>query len=168
MTTTTALPTLSRGATGSDVQWAQYLLTAKTLDWNNVDGVFGPVTEQAVRSLQEYLGLNVDGVIGAQTWSALGGDQPRPPTLARGSEGQVVSRLQAALNEGRGAFAPETSPRLDVDGIFGPATEQAVRAVQESGQQVVNGSVGLQTWATWAQAGTATLASLCDVTAPTG
>jgi peptidoglycan hydrolase-like protein with peptidoglycan-binding domain len=33
-----------------------------------IDGVFGPLTEAAVRSLQTWAGKTVDGVVGDETW----------------------------------------------------------------------------------------------------
>ena len=42
----------------------------------DVDGYFGPGTEQAVRDFQRIEGLEVDGLVGPNTWSTLVGRQP--------------------------------------------------------------------------------------------
>jgi peptidoglycan hydrolase-like protein with peptidoglycan-binding domain len=36
-----------------------------------VDGVFGPLTEAAVRAVQTSRGITVDGIVGPVTWRAL-------------------------------------------------------------------------------------------------
>jgi peptidoglycan hydrolase-like protein with peptidoglycan-binding domain len=166
MTTTTTHPTLSEGATGPDVKWAQYLMVLKTLDYDEVDGIFGPETDRAVRNFQGYSGLDVDGIVGPLTWAALHAEKPRPPTLAAGSAGPVVHRVQEVLNLGRGDFSPDTYPVLVVDGEYGPLTARAVRGTQQMAGVLDDGTVGLQTWALSAHASSATLASLCGVTAP--
>ena len=166
MTTITALPILAQGSTGSDVKWAQYLLVLKTLNYDQVDGIFGPKTDAAVREFQRYSGLTVDGEVGPQTWSALHGDKPQPPTLAAGSRGAVVNSLQTALNLGRGDFSPDADPPLDTDGVFGPLTARAVSGTQAMAHVSVDGVVGLQTWALSVHANSGTLASLTGVTAP--
>ena len=64
-------PTLRRGATGEHVRHLQQRLAA----WGyvlTVDGSFGPGTESQVRSFQRSQGLVADGVVGQQTWAALG------------------------------------------------------------------------------------------------
>ncbi|WP_052398935.1 C40 family peptidase [Geomicrobium sp. JCM 19039] len=39
----------------------------------NADGIFGPITEEAVRSFQQAQGLSVDGIAGPNTFQALTG-----------------------------------------------------------------------------------------------
>ena len=164
----TNLPTISEGATGPVVEWAQYLLVRRTLSDNQIDGIFGPVTKAAVEVFQGYSHLAVDGIVGPDTWAALGGDGPQPPTLAEGSQGPVVQKLQTALNEGRGDFAPASNPVLAVDGIYGPQTALAVKGAQQKGGIQEDGVVGLQTWALPVNAGGMVLANLCGVTGPGG
>ncbi|WP_413166768.1 peptidoglycan-binding domain-containing protein [Capilliphycus salinus ALCB114379] len=60
------------------------------------------------------------------------------PTLRRGSQGEAVIRLQNRLND--------FGFRLVVDGIFGPATEAAVKRYQSNNRLTVDGIVGPQTW----------------------
>jgi peptidoglycan hydrolase-like protein with peptidoglycan-binding domain len=162
----TTLPTLSEGSTGPDVRWAQYLLVRRTMSYDQIDGEFGPVTKNAVQQFQRDSGLADDGIIGPLTWGALGGDRERPPLLKEGSQGEVVSKLQTALNEGRGEFAPETNPMLAVDGIFGPITAAAVRGTQEFNNALVDGIVWMQTWAIPIHAAGQVIANLCGVPGP--
>ena len=68
---TIARPTIRRGDTGEHVQHLQHRLTAH--GWRlDADGIFGPGTESAVRSFQRSRSLAADGIVGAQTWAALG------------------------------------------------------------------------------------------------
>ena len=162
----TTLPTLSEGSAGPNVRWAQYLLVRRTLSYDQIDGIFGPVTKSAVQQFQRDSGLDDDGTIGSMTWGALGGDRERPPLLEEGSRGDVVSKLQTALNEGRGEFAPESNPVLVVDGIFGPITASAVRGTQELNLALVDGIVWMQTWAIPVHAAGQVIADLCGVPGP--
>ena len=158
--------TIQLGATGPIVRWAQYLLVRRTLSYPQIDGIFGPVTRAGVEQFQQYSGLVVDGIVGPATWTALGGEQPEPPTLGQGSQGGVVEKLQAALNEGRGSFAPNTNPVLATDGIYGRQTATAVWGAQTAGGISADGIVGLQTWALPIHAAGQVLANLCGVTGP--
>jgi peptidoglycan hydrolase-like protein with peptidoglycan-binding domain len=158
--------TISQGATGPTVRWAQYLLVRRTLSFNQVDGIFGPVTKAAVEQFQNDAHLVVDGIVGPATWAALGGDGAEPPRLSQGSQGTVVEKLQTALNEGRGDFAPSSNPVLTVDGSYGPHTATAVRGAQASAGIAADGIVGLQTWALPVHAAGQVLADLCGVPGP--
>jgi peptidoglycan hydrolase-like protein with peptidoglycan-binding domain len=160
--------TISEGATGPTVRWLQYLLVRRTLSDSQIDGIFGAVTKSAVEQFQQEEHLAVDGIAGPATWSALGGDGPEPPTLAEGARGAVVEKLQTALNEGRGDFAPSSNPVLAIDGIYGPETAAAVKGAQESGGIEADGIVGLQTWALSVHAAGQVLADLCGVPGPGG
>ena len=58
--------TISQGAAGPAVSWAQYLLVivGKTLSDKQIDGIFGPVTKSAVAQFQRTGHLAVDGIVG--------------------------------------------------------------------------------------------------------
>ena len=164
---TSSPPTISEGATGPAVRWLQYLLVRRTLSDNHqIDGIFGSVTKSAVEEFQGEAHLSVDGIVGPATWGALGGDGPQPPTLSQGSRGTVVEKLQNALNEGRGDFAPSSNPVLALDGVYGPHTETAVRGAQQLDGIAADGVVGLQTWALSVHAAGQVLADLCGVPGP--
>jgi GH24 family phage-related lysozyme (muramidase) len=57
---------------GADVRTLQQALLAAGFDPHGVDGVFGRGTDTAVRAFQASRGLDVDGVVGPATRSALG------------------------------------------------------------------------------------------------
>lgn len=67
--------------------------------------------------------------------------------LAKGLAGEDVRILQRFLNE------DGASPRLRVDGIFGPRTRRAVVAFQHRSRLVHDGIVGPKTWAAGPGAG---------------
>jgi peptidoglycan hydrolase-like protein with peptidoglycan-binding domain len=62
------------------------------------------------------------------------------PALRRGSSGPAVADLQRVLN----AWYPR-DVALQVDGVFGLATEAAVMLAQARGGLVVDGTVGPRT-----------------------
>ena len=61
------------------------------------------------------------------------------PTISQGATGDAVERLQRALRR-----TPDTG--LAVDGVFGPATEAAVKEFQQGSSLTVDGIVGPNTW----------------------
>lgn len=64
------------GRMGPEVIEAQCLLRRAGISPGDVDGIFGPLTRNAVKRLQTRDGLVADGVIGPRTWAALRGAAP--------------------------------------------------------------------------------------------
>jgi len=68
----TSTPILSQGSRGSTVFDLQDRLAAAGSSPGAADGIFGSLTDAAVRSFQRAKDLTVDGIVGPLTWSALG------------------------------------------------------------------------------------------------
>ena len=147
-------PTVSLGATGGAVRRLERALRRTPNLSLVVDGVFGPLTDAAVKEFQQGAGLAVDGIVGPLTWDALPDGGPMP-VLKEGSTGDVVRDLQTVLTNG----APgqwNTTPQ-GVDGDFGPHTRASVEAFQTWGGVSADGIVGDQTWSVSLHAASATL-----------
>ena len=115
----------------------QQLLRARgyTLD---VDGIFGPNTEAAVKAFQDSKSLAVDGIVGPLTWPKL------IVQVKRGDTGDGVKGVQEVMkfhdqSDGEG-------PPIHVDGIFGPITDNGVRGFQTAVDIDSDGIVGPITW----------------------
>jgi peptidoglycan hydrolase-like protein with peptidoglycan-binding domain len=149
-TTTEHTISLSSESQGRQVEMLQEALGI------GVDGVYGPETEEAVRSFQASKGLTVDGIVGPATIAALRGHARASSAGVRrdavnissseegGSSGNTVSRLQARLD-------------LSTDGTFGPETEAAVKRLQARHGLTVDGVVGPATWSVLGVSGEETL-----------
>ncbi|HEY0714781.1 MAG TPA: peptidoglycan-binding domain-containing protein [Polyangia bacterium] len=74
-------PLLRLGSRGPQVTDLQRRLAALGFNPGPADGVFGPQTATAVRSFQIARRLEGDGIVGSQTWGALGraNFSPTPP-----------------------------------------------------------------------------------------
>ena len=135
-------PLVGQGDKEHPVQTLQYLLGARG-HAVTVDGIFGPVTDAAVRAFQQQLGLTVDGVAGPHTWAAL------IITVRRGDQGDAVRGAQEEFRVRE--LSGDPNQDLQVDGIFGPVTEAAVRGFQQAlhadiPSVTVDGIVGPVTW----------------------
>lgn len=145
LNTYSSLDFLQLGSKGNRVKTLQTLLSNKgySLGSSGIDGDFGPATESAVRKFQADHGLDVDGIVGPQTWKALNGSYNGSTSnglLKLGSKGDEVRTLQSLLNSKGYSVG-------SVDGDFGPATEAAVRKFQADHGLGVDGIVGKNTWA---------------------
>ncbi|WLR52926.1 cell wall hydrolase [Bacillus tianshenii] len=69
--TVSAKPLLQQGSQAGYVWDLQHRLNQLGLYNGQMDGIFGPITKQAVLNFQKYNGLGVDGVVGTSTWTAL-------------------------------------------------------------------------------------------------
>ena len=151
---------IRRGDRGELVSLAQYFLSVISNYYNQVrpvaiDGIFGSITEAAVRDFQRHFGLSVDGIIGPATWNSLynvflgianttGLAIPYPGYLIReGSRGDNVWLMQEYL---RRISQRYPIPTINADGIFGPATKAAVIAFQRLFGLVPDGIIGRNTW----------------------
>lgn len=65
-------PTLRTGSRGDSVRLLQTLLNRAGYELA-VDGIFGTMTRCSVKGFQSERGLQVDGIVGKQTWAALEG-----------------------------------------------------------------------------------------------
>jgi predicted amidohydrolase YtcJ/peptidoglycan hydrolase-like protein with peptidoglycan-binding domain len=130
-------PVLGVGSRGPEAFALQYLLRHHNQDIP-ADGLFGPVTEQAVMTFQSQRGLGVDGLVGGQTWPAL----VQGVVLQRGSSGDAVRAAQVLLLEKFGY-----ADIIVVDGLFGRGTEAVVKTFQADHGLTSDGMVGSsQTW----------------------
>jgi len=67
------MPLLAEGSSGAVVRRLQEVLTIGEDDWGvspqGVDGDFGPHTRASVKAFQAWGGVDVDGIVGDQTWA---------------------------------------------------------------------------------------------------
>lgn len=145
------MPLVRSGSRGEDVKTLQAQLNALGYDCGTVDGIFGAKTYNAVVKFQKDRGLAVDGIVGKNTWAALGvtgttvvetqtaSITSNMPLLCRGSTGEAVKTLQTRLN----ALGYDCGT---VDGIFGIKTYNAVVKFQTARALAVDGIVGVNTW----------------------
>ena len=146
--------TLKKGLQGSDVELVQYFL--KTLPEPigtpglKVDGVFGPATEMAVMKFQRYFKLEVDGIVGKNTFLFLG--VPTGPYLPYGAQlfGSRVLKLGSSgydvgvLQNRLASTAKKYALALGVPATkyFDERTERAVKLFQKDVCLAPDGIVG--------------------------
>ncbi|MBR2969840.1 MAG: peptidoglycan-binding protein [Clostridia bacterium] len=131
-------PTIRQNSSGNFVTILQYLLNQYGYDLD-IDGKFGTNTLRAVQDFQTKNKLVADGIVGKNTWSALLNINPSSFTLRRGDRSSGVLFLQRLL-------LSYLYPITNLDGIFGPETERAVRAFQTENGLSNDGIVGRNTW----------------------
>lgn len=157
------------GDRSGDIRIAQFALNRIAQAYpaipkiSSVDGIFGPETEASVRAFQSIFNLAVDGVIGKGTWYAIFRLYSGILQLSElVSEGQTFAQLNFDYNSYQ-TYGPEeisllqyllsvlsqfytTIPFVNIDGIYGEQTRQAVRALQQDAGLPQTGVVDEATW----------------------
>ena len=144
--------TLRKGSQGEDVKSVQTRLKALGYYTGTVDGKYGSGTLAAVTAFQTQNGLKADGVAGSGTYKVLFSDSAKPapssptpaPTatpdpstftnLKKGSTGEAVQRLQAAL--------ASLGYTVNTDGTYTNATVTAVKQFQQQNGLSADGIAG--------------------------
>ena len=162
---------LRLGSAGNEVRILQQELNRISRNYpaipkiRNINGIFGEDTENAVREFQRVFNLTPDGVVGRATWyrikyiyngikrlneltsEALTLDEvalPFPLVISEGARGDYVKIIQYYLDF-IGYFY-DSIPQVAIDGIYGPATRNAVIAFQNFARLPADGIVGNVTW----------------------
>ncbi len=162
---------LRLGSSNEEVREIQRQLNRIGLNYPSIpkitdtSGVFEASTQNAVRQFQRIFNLTPDGIVGKQTWykikyiyngikglselysegiSISEAERRFPQVLKRGDRGRYVQILQYYLNF-LGFFNPKL-PQINVDGIFGQETYDAVLTFQRVYGLTADGIVGRGTW----------------------
>ena len=158
---------LKLGTRGPSVRILQYYLQFLSyfnlkLPYVSMDGIFGQETYDAVVTFQSLYGLDVDGIVGKNTWDMIQDayvgvlnslpDEYRSYSslhypgyiITTGASGKVVEQLQTFLKTI--ADNNPAVPQIKVDGYYGDQTKNAVLAIQKLQGLEQNGQVGILTW----------------------
>lgn len=162
---------LKLGSKGLDVQRIQLQLNRVSTDYplipkiSEPDGIFGKITEDAVKAFQTTFNLTPDGIVGKGTWYKLQyiftavtniaelesegltiRDIPRQfdRILTVGDTGCAIRSLQYFLTT-ISFYNNQVSP-IAIDGIYGPGTKSAVSSFQKAYGLEPTGIVNAATW----------------------
>lgn len=159
--------TISAGADGPEVAAIQQRLQIHGFSIGTIDGAYGSRTTAAVSEFQRAKGLDSNGIVDKETWTALAADPVSAPKtveeespiqkdasvpsnapssdptnviiLSKGSSGAKVKTLQVRLE----VQGYDPGP---IDGIFGAKTIAAVKGFQDYKGLKADGVVDETTW----------------------
>lgn len=153
------------GSKGVEVQLLQYYIASIAVFYKEIppvqmDAYFGVELEKAILAFQKKFGLIQDGIVGLKTWNRIyevffsfdttmqRDLHPAYPQTCIEIEtsGEVVTSMQSALN-----MISSQYPAIPVvvnDGVFGSATESALRSFQRIFGLHIDGIIGPITWDT--------------------
>ena len=178
---------LRLGSVGEDVRTIQRQLNRIRQNYPAIpsipsaNGYFDAATQAAVRKFQSIFNLDVDGIVGKSTWYKIKQiynavkrvselysegitksevERIFSTVLKRGDRGNDVRSVQYYL--AFIGFFNNRLPEIAVDGVFGAATENAVKAFQREYGLTTDGIVGRNTWYRLQDVYNSTLNSLPD------
>ncbi len=162
---------MSLGSAGDPVREMQQQLNRIAVNYPRiplvaVDGVFGLSTQSAVSAFQEIFNLTPDGVVGKATWYAISriyvavkrlaelssegerenyANQEYPGYVIRtGAQGSEVLEIQLYLSTI--ALYNNEVRDVEIDGVYGATTRDAVYSFQLAYGLSADGTVGPVTW----------------------
>ncbi|GBO55543.1 penicillin-resistant DD-carboxypeptidase [Pseudanabaena sp. lw0831] len=114
----------------------QQLLSDRGFYGGAIDGISGPMTQEAIILAQKTYGLVADGVAGSLTIAALeAGSNYVPKTNVAITKSDSIKNLQQLLGD-RGFYGGA------IDGISGPMTQEAIILAQKTYGLVADGVAG--------------------------
>jgi peptidoglycan hydrolase-like protein with peptidoglycan-binding domain len=119
----------------------QQLLSDRGFYGGAIDGISGPMTQEAIILAQKTYGLVADGVAGSLTIAALeSGSNYVPKSNVASTKSDSIKNLQQLLSD-RGFYGGA------IDGINGPMTQEAIILAQKTYGLVTDGVAGSLTMA---------------------
>ena len=149
-------PTLYWGSSGSNVKEVQQRLSNWGYYNDPIDGVFGATTSKAVKDFQRKNNIPADGIVGAQTYNALGISTPAPaapagyqPTkgVSVGDDTMLLARAIHAEAEAEPYIGKVAVGAVLLNRVNHPSFPQTLSGVVYQGralESVANGRVNTQ------------------------
>jgi peptidoglycan hydrolase-like protein with peptidoglycan-binding domain len=129
----------------------QQLLSDRGFYGGAIDGISGPMTQEAIILAQKTYGLVADGVAGSLTSAALeSGSNYVPKSNVASTKSDSIKNLQQLLSD-RGFYGGA------IDGINGPMTQEAIILAQKTYGLVTDGVAGSLTMAALESGSTITI-----------
>ena len=129
----------------------QQLLSDRGFYGGAIDGISGPMTQEAIILAQKTYGLVADGVAGSLTIAALeSGSNYVPKSNVASTKSDSIKNLQQLLSD-RGFYGGA------IDGINGPMTQEAIILAQKTYGLVTDGVAGSLTMAALESGSTITI-----------
>ncbi|KOP27503.1 cell wall hydrolase [Hapalosiphon sp. MRB220] len=97
------------------------------------DGITGSATKSAIEKFQNIVGIQKTGIAGDTTWNAIN---------------QILAKRVIRLNHAGGVVIRYLQFRLgvEIDGVYGPQSEAAMKRFQQQNGLTADGIVGPITW----------------------